>query len=179
MIKYINLYFIVCISIISFLTSCSTNHGRLNDIDSEGKDSSMMDSNFNVVNKNINLFGITTSTNEVDVLIKLQERNILKIDSLNLDEERKLKFAIVEFASIKFGVNPGLTFMTSRFDKEAIDSLVSKISSFYSEPEVTSDFDDEEPQYKYYKWNAFDPDKPYIFIRPIHSEEGGLTMMWN
>ena len=130
-------------------------------------------------NNKYNIFGISSSNNDAEILLTLEEQGILKIDSLNIGEDKKLKFAIVEFASIKFGVNPGLIFMTSRFDKEAIDSLVSKISSFYGEPVVTSDFDDEEPPYKYYKWTAFDPDKPYIFIRPIHSEEGGLTMMWN
>lgn len=133
-----------------------------------------------VSDKKFEIFGVTTSYDDAEILLKLQERRILKIDTLSLDEERNFKFAIVEFASVKFGVNPGLIFLTSRCDKEAINSLVSKISSYYGEPEVSPENDDydDEPQYYYYNWNNFESDKPHIQIRPLHTEEGGLKMMW-
>lgn len=176
--KYLKYTICLFINLILILCSCKSqtkdNVNSASDEDSLGSEvAEMPESN------KYEIFGITASSNDVDVLLELQKAELLKIDSLELDEERKLKFAVVEFASVKFGVNPGLTFLTSRFDKEAIDSLVNKISSFYGEPEEMSEYDDEDPLYNYYKWNAFDPDKPYIFIRPIHSEEGGLTMMWN
>lgn len=177
--KYLKYSLYSLFILVPILYSCKSqtkdNSISTNDIDS----SDVMESELLESNNNYTIFGITASADDADILLKLQERGILNIDTINLNDEGKFKFAKVEFVSVDFGVNPGLIFMTSRFDKEAIDSVVSKISSFYGDPEVTSDFDDEEPQYKYYKWNAFDPDKPYIFIRPIHSEEGGLTMMWN
>ena len=76
-------------------------------------------------------------------------------------------------------MNRGFTFITSRHDKDAINLLVSKVSEFYGEPEI--DDAQEDPEYRYYHWNLFkkDPDAPYIRIRPVHSEEGGLTMMWD
>lgn len=176
--KYLKYTICFLINFIIILCSCKSqtkdNVVSTSDEDSLGSEvAEMPESN------KYEIFGITASANDVDVLLELQKAGLLKIDSLELDKEKKLKFAVVEFASVKFGVNPGLTFLTSRCDKEAIDSLVNKISSFYGEPEETSDYDDEEPQYNYYKWNAFDSDKPYIFVRPIHSEEGGLAMMWN
>ena len=87
------------------------------------------------------------------------------------------QFAIVEFANIKFGMNKGYIFITSRHDKDAVNLLVSKISEFYGDPEI--DDETEDPEYRYYHWNLHnnEPDAPYIRIRPVHSDEGGLTMM--
>lgn len=169
------LLFLLFIIVGACKSQSGDNSNSMSDIDNhELKEQEMPDAD-----DKFEIFGVTASNNEADILQKLQEKGLLKIDTLSLDDKRKFKFAIVEFASVKFGVNKGLVFLTSRSDKEAIDSLVSKISSFYGEPEAMSDFDDEEPQYKYYKWNPFDPEKPYILIRPVHSEEGGLTMIWN
>jgi len=48
---------------------------------------------------------------------------------------------------------------------------------YYDEPFIDGD---ERPEWNYYHWNLYDtvPDKPYIRIRPVHSEEGGLMMTW-
>lgn len=75
-------------------------------------------------------------------------------------------------------MNKGFIFITSRHDRNAIHQLVSKISEFYGEPEIDDELED--PEYQYYHWNRHnnDSDTPYIRIRPVHSEEGGLTMMW-
>lgn len=76
-------------------------------------------------------------------------------------------------------MNKGFIFITSRDDRNAINQLVSKISEFYGEPEIEDELED--PEYRYYHWNLYKngPDAPYIRIRPVHSEEGGLTMMWD
>lgn len=126
----------------------------------------------------VRVFGVETERDEYSVAKNLEKAGIIKIDEISTDNG-KFKSAIVEFANVKFGMNRGFTFITSRHDKDAINLLVSKVSEFYGEPEI--DDAQEDPEYRYYHWNLFkkDPDAPYIRIRPVHSEEGGLTMMWD
>lgn len=70
-------------------------------------------------------------------------------------------------------MNKGFIFLTSRQDKQAIDSLVNRISRYYGEPSI--DYEGK-PEWSYYHWNLYDTitDRPYIRIRPVHSEEGDL-----
>ena len=127
---------------------------------------------------NVSIFGVEAERDEYSVAKKLEKAGILKIDTISTDNG-KFQSAIVEFANVKFGMNKGFIFITSRDDRNAINQLVSKISEFYGEPEVEDELED--PEYRYYHWNLYKngPDAPYIRIRPVHSEEGGLTMMWD
>lgn len=124
----------------------------------------------------IKLFGIETEKEEVGVIRNLAAASILKIDSISL-ENNKFKFAIIEFAGVTFGLNSGFSFITSKHDTATINALVQYISKYYGEPEID---DNGDPEYNYYHWNYLrqNPDAPYIRIRPTHSEEGGLTMLW-
>lgn len=124
------------------------------------------------------IFGVEAERDEYSVAKKLEKAGILKIDTISTDNG-KVQSAIVEFANVKFGMNKGFIFITSRDDRNAINQLVSKISEFYGEPEIEDELED--PEYRYYHWNLYKngPDAPYIRIRPVHSEEGGLTMMWD
>lgn len=124
------------------------------------------------------IFGVEVERNEYSVAKSLEKAGIINIDTIFMDNGM-FQFAIVEFANIKFGMNKGYIFITSRHDKDAVNLLVSKISEFYGDPEI--DDETEDPEYRYYHWNLHnnEPDAPYIRIRPVHSDEGGLTMMWD
>lgn len=129
----------------------------------------------------IKLFGVETKKDEGAVVNDLAAAGILKIDSLGF-ENNQFKYAIVEFAGVKFGMNRGFIFITSRHTSDAINALVQGISKYYGKPEI--DGNDSDPEYNYYHWNYLHQnlDAPYIRIRPVHppvhSDEGGLTMMW-
>lgn len=124
------------------------------------------------------IFRVDAERDECSVVKKLEKAGILKIDTISTDNG-KFQSAIVEFANVKFGMNKGFIFITSRHDRNAINQLISKISEFYGEPEIDDELED--PEYRYDHWNLYKngSDVPYIRIRPVHSEEGGLTMMWD
>ncbi|MDE7093148.1 MAG: hypothetical protein K2O43_06990, partial [Muribaculaceae bacterium] len=77
----------------------------------------------------------------------------------------------VSFNDVKFGINPsncGISFISSRQDEAAYESLKKLISKYYGDAE------DEE-------WHnaSWIKDEVYIHIRPLHSEYGGLVMIWD
>ena len=129
-----------------------------------------------IIEDTITIFGVKAKREEIDLLNNLQQNGILTIDSLAINDSG-FKYAIVEFAGVKFGMNKGFSFITSRKDKAAINNIVQKISEYYGEPWIENE-DKEEPQYQYYRWNIPNPLKPSIRIRPLHSDEGGLVMFW-
>lgn len=163
---------ILCLSVLMISSCGNTSEKCVNATVSNNSKTSRTDS------INVCIFGVEAKRDEYLVAKKLEKAGIIKIDTISTDNG-KFQSAIVEFANIKFGMNKGFIFVTSRHDKEAINLLVSKISEFYGEPEIDDEL--EEPEYRYYHWNLYnnEPDAPYIRIRPVHSEEGGLTMMWN
>ena len=122
------------------------------------------------------IFGVEAGKDQYSVIKSLEGAGILKIDSISRDKG-SFQSAIVEFAGVKFGLNRGFIFITSKQDKQTIDSLVSKISSYYGDPDID---DEGEPEYNIYHWNLYtsSADKPYIRIRPLRSEDGGLVMTW-
>lgn len=61
---------------------------------------------------------------------ELSAAGIIKCDTVHL-EDGKFRSAVIEFAGVKFGMNKGFLFITSRQDDEAIDSLTAKISQYY------------------------------------------------
>lgn len=129
------------------------------------------------LDKTVSIFGVTASGGEVSIIRTLEANDILKVDTINM-EWGEFRGAVVEFAGVKFGLNRGFLFITSRHDRKAVKMLVDRISEFYGEPDIDGDPDD--PEYCYYHWNNLPGEEgPSIMIRPLHSEEGGLTMMWD
>ncbi len=126
--------------------------------------------------RDVTLFGVRTKSSEGDAVRDLAAAGILKVEELR-EENGEFNGAVVEFGDVKFGLSSGFTFITSRHDKKAIKGLIKMISKYYGEPEIDGD---EEPQYNYYHWNLYkqDPDAPSICIRPLHSEDDGLIMLW-
>lgn len=124
------------------------------------------------------IFGTTIHLDELNAIEELSDAGIMKYDTINVIDG-EFAGAVVEFAGVKFGMNNGFLFLTSRQDMQAIDSLISEISKYYGEPTIDDDGSGE-PEWSYYHWNLYDtiPDRPYIGIRPIHSDEGGLVMSW-
>lgn len=123
--------------------------------------------------RDITIFGVKTTSQELEAAKDLAKAGILNIDTIH-EEDGKFTGTVVEFAGVKFGMNRGFIFITSRHDKAAVKSLVKTISKYYGEPEIEGD--ESEPEYCYYIWDS--PNAPYIRIHPLHSEEGGLTMQW-
>lgn len=126
----------------------------------------------------VKIFGTTIHLDELKAIEELSDAGIMTYDTINVIDG-KFAGAVVEFAGVKFGMNNGFLFLTSRQDMQAIDSLISKISKYYGEPAIDDDGSGE-PEWSYYHWNLYDtiPDRPYIRIRPIHSSDGGLAMTW-
>lgn len=124
------------------------------------------------------IFGTTIHLDELKAIEELSDTGIMTYDTINVIDG-KFAGAVVEFAGVKFGMNSGFLFLTSRQDMQAIDSLFSEISKYYGEPAINDDGSGE-PEWSYYHWNLYDTisDRPYIRIRPIHSSDGGLAMTW-
>lgn len=127
----------------------------------------------------VKIFGVSCKKDEQSVLMALSNAGIMEVDTIELEDGR-FRFAIVEFEGVKFGMNRGFNFITSQHDSKAIKALVKGISKYYGVPEIDGD-DDDDPEYLYYHWNRIgeNPDGPYIRIRPVHSEDGGLSMWWD
>ena len=128
-------------------------------------------------NKVIEIFGVVTKADELSVLKNLSEAGVLKIDSLVV-EEGQFKFAIVDFAGVKFGFNPGFYLLTSRKDRRAVKNIIRKIRKYYGQ--------EEEDEPGVYIWNRLPPPesipKPMIRFRPLRKwhidSEEGLVMFW-
>ena len=164
-------YYLVCILSLC-VASCSTR-SNVPDASNETSSEAMSDS---INEKYATIFGTTIHLNEGTAIRELSKAGILQIDTIN-EKDGEFENAIIEFAGVKFGMNKGFLFLTSRQDKQAIDSLINRISEYYGEPSID---DNGEPEWSYYHWNLYDtiPDRPYIRIRPVHSDEGGLMMTW-
>lgn len=158
--------------IILFVTSCVTNRNKSYDSDGVGPDSN--DDSVNVPIATI--FDRTIHLDEQTAIKELSDAGLLKVDSIH-NKDGVFQGAVVEFAGVKFGMNRGFIFLTSMQNEITIDSLVNRISKYYGEPMID---DNGEPEWCYYHWNLYDtvPGVPYIRIRPVHSDEGGLMMSW-
>lgn len=165
---------ILCLLVGLYIVSCSSFSDNNQDktYASMSRTEEKMDS---VQSRGI-IFGVPIHIDERFAIKDLSKAGLLICDTVR-EENGEFTGAVVEFAGVKFSMNRGFIFLTNRQDKQAIDSLVSKISLFYGEPDID---DNGAAEWNYYHWNYNDTaiDRPYIRIRPIHSEEGGLTMMW-
>lgn len=167
--------FILYVLMGMFTISCATPSGR----DTPHSDTAELDSIQSVASESVQqsiIFDVPIHLDERIAIKKFSEAGILKCDTVKEANGRFLG-AVVEFAGVKFEMNKGFIFLTSKQDKKTIDALVSEISKYYDEPFIDGE---DEPEWNYYHWNLYDtiPDNPYIRIRPVHSEDGGLMMTW-
>lgn len=125
-----------------------------------------------------NFFGIPLQGKDVASIVKMMEENVdvFSLDG-NLDEERG--YCKVLFCGVPCGMNIqwkekdgmvyvfSLNFMTSQKSKEAIAALANGLSSYYGEC-----YQDEQDKIDdYYRWEE-------VLLRPVHSDEGGMTVIF-
>ena len=73
--------------------------------------------------RDITIFGVKTTSQELEAAKDLAKAGILNIDTIH-EKDGKFTGAVVEFAGVKFGMNRGFIFITSRHDKAAVKPLV-------------------------------------------------------
>ena len=125
-----------------------------------------------------NFFGIPLQGKDVASIVKMMEEkvDVFSLDG-NLDEERG--YCKVLFCGVPCGMNIkwkekdgmvyvfSLNFMTSQKSKEAIAALANGLSSYYGEC-----YQDEQDKIDdYYRWEE-------VLLRPVHSDEGGMTVIF-
>ena len=125
-----------------------------------------------------NFFGIPLHGKDVASIVKMMEEkvDVFSLDG-NLDEERG--YCKVLFCGVPCGMNIqwkekdgmvyvfSLDFMTSQKSKEAIAALAKGISSYYGEYHQ----DEQDRIDDYYRWED-------VLLRPVHSDEGGMTVIF-
>lgn len=125
-----------------------------------------------------NFFGIPLLGKDVASIVKMMEEkvDVFSLDG-NLDEERG--YCKVLFCGVPCGMNiqwkekDGMTyvysmnFFTSQTSDEATDALVNGISSYYGECHQ----DEQDKIDDYYRWED-------VLLRPVHSDEGGMTVIF-
>ena len=137
--KLYPLFFSLCAL---FIISCSTKN---NSSSNSAKTISQSDE-IAVVDSTVSIFNTSIHLNERLALQELSTAGLLTCGTLK-DTNGQFNGTVVEFAGIKFGFNKGFVFITSNQDKQSIDSLVSKISSYYGAPNID---DNGDPEYNYY-----------------------------
>ena len=125
-----------------------------------------------------NFFGILLQGKDVASIVKMMEEkvDVFSLDG-NLDEERG--YCKVLFCGVPCGMNIqweekdgmvyvfSLDFMTSQKSKEAIAALAKGLFSYYGECHQ----DEQDKIDDYYRWEE-------VLLRPVHSDEGGMTVIF-
>ena len=123
-------------------------------------------------------FGIPLHGKDVASIVKMMEEkvDVFSLDG-NLDEERG--YCKVLFCGVPCGMNIqweekdgmvyvfSLDFMTSQKSKEAVAALAKGISSYYDEYHQ----DEQDRIDDYYRWEE-------VLLRPVHSDEGGMAVIF-
>ncbi len=126
----------------------------------------------------VDFWGISLHDKGISSIVKKMEKevDVFSLDG-NMDEEQG--YCKVHFCGVPCGMNIGweekdgvvcvqsLNFMTSQKSKEAISALVKSISSYYGECQQ----DEQDKIDDYYRWAG-------VLMRPIHSEEGGMVIIF-
>ena len=126
-------------------------------------------------------FGVTLKGESMSAILKEMED---KVDVLSIKGEINdtAKYYVVEFCGVPCGMNMGwerqddmcyitsLNFFTSQQTKECVKTFVDGISVYYGEAECEDEGGD--VVYAYFFWNG-------VRLRPVHSEEGGLTVLFD
>ena len=161
--------YLTCLFVL-FITFCSAKNNTSPNI---SKTNAQFDEA--VINDStVCIFDIPIHLDEEIAIMELSAAGILTYDIRKFEDSN---ITVIEFTGVEFALNKGFVFMSAKHDKQTIDSLVSKISSYYGEPFID---DEGDPEYNYYHWNLYEvfSDKPYMRIRLLHSDEGGLVMTW-
>ena len=126
-------------------------------------------------------FGVPLKGKSMPAILKEMEG---KVDLLSIKGEINdtAKYYVVEFCGVPCGMNMGwerqddmcyitsLNFFTSQQTKECVKTFVDGISVYYGEAECEDEGGD--VVYSYFFWNG-------VRLRPVHSEEGGLTVLFD
>lgn len=126
-------------------------------------------------------FGVPLRGKSISTILKEMEG---KVDVLSIIGEINdtARFYVVEFCGVPCGMNFGwdekgdmyyitsLNFITSQQTEESVRAFVKGISTYYGEAECEDEGED--ILYAYYFWNG-------VRLRPVHSEEGGLVLLFD
>jgi len=126
----------------------------------------------------VDFFGISLQGKDVSSIVKMMEE---KVDVLTLDGELndEQDYCRVLFCGVPCGMNmkrdrvndevyiTSLNFFTSQTSDEAIEALVKGVSSYYGECQQ----DEQDKIDDYFRWDG-------VLMRPVHSEEGGMTVIF-
>lgn len=128
--------------------------------------------------RSVDFYGIPLYGKDVSSVVKMMEE---KVDVLTLDGElnEEKDYCKVLFCGVPCGMNmecdkrndevyiTSLNFFTSQTSDEAIEALVKGISSYYGECQQ----DEQDKIDDYFRWDG-------VLMRPVHSEEGGMTVIF-
>ena len=126
-------------------------------------------------------FGVPLKGKSVSSILK--EMND-KVDVLSFNGEINdtAEYYVVDFCGVPCGMNynwkkhgdmyyiVSLYFLTSQQTEESVRAFVKGISTYYGEAECEDEGED--ILYAYYFWNG-------VRLRPVHSEEGGLVLLFD
>lgn len=126
-------------------------------------------------------FGVPLRGKSMSTILKEMEG---KVDVLSIKGEINdtARRYVVELCGVPCGMNFGweeqgdmcyitsLNFLTSRQTEENVKAFVDGISAYYGEAECEDEGGD--IVYAYYFWNG-------VRLRPVHSEEGGLVLLFD
>lgn len=128
--------------------------------------------------RSVDFFGIPLYGKDVASIVKMMEE---KVDVLTWDGElnEEKDYCRVLFCGVPCGMNlkwdkgndevyiTSMNFFTSQSSDEAIEALVKGISSYYGECQQ----DEQDKIDDYFRWDG-------VLMRPVHSEEGGMTVIF-
>lgn len=167
----------VIISLIILVSSACTKRKGNQDTDTTHRDSvsqtiiPAIEENDSTIRNVFGVSVISEPTNYAGVLTELDAAGVLHIDSMKNDSTG-FKGAVIEFAGIKFGVNKGYIFITSRHSDKDYRQLRRAIEKHYGK----GDYDDETHQYL---WFPYTDSVMSIRVRPLHGDDGGIVMFWS
>lgn len=128
--------------------------------------------------QSVDFFGIPLHGKDVACVLKMMEE---KVDVLALNGELndEQDYCRVLFCGVPCGMNmkwdrgndevyiTSLNFFTSQTSDEAIEALVKGVSSYYGECRQS----EQDEMDDYFRWDG-------VLMRPVHSEEGGMTVIF-
>lgn len=121
------------------------------------------------------VFGVPVKSEPADyagVLDELDAAGVLHVETIHTDSTSRFIGAVIEFASIKFGLNKGYIFITSRHSPKDYRKLKRAVEKHYGKGE----YDDETRQYL---WNTQTDSAMSIRIRQLHGNDDGIVMFWS
>lgn len=169
---------VIYLLIIGLMTACHNSNVKNNEVVSE------QDTVTEVVDKPVlpdsvegEFFGSVIKRKRGDymaVLRELEDRKVLRVDSVMMDSNG-FRYARVEFGGVTFGMNKGFLFISSRHSDRDYRRVVRHVERYYGK----GSYDKECYNYQWPGYISPETDSLlHIRIRPLHSEEEGMVMMW-